>query len=190
MASHNFLARWVGVCRSCTTQIKIGDRIHCDPNGEKAAYVHAVCPQAQLIQAGGVAIEAIRARYRIPGSRPAEILIPSCQAVAAATIAARAVAVSSPAPVAKVGSDRRQPIAMRRGPGGRSDRGAADPRLPPAGTAVTGRFKGQVFEAEILGGGPVRMEGVEYPTISAAAKHARGGIPTSGFVFFGLEATA
>jgi len=71
--------------------------------------------------------------------------------------------------------------------GGRADRSAADPRLPAPGTTLQGRYHGEVFKAKVLDGGKVRMNGVVYGTLSAAAKAARGGKPTSGFVFFKVK---
>lgn len=187
MSSHGFTARWPGVCRACTTPIKVGDRIRHWPNGDPAALAHETCPAAALIQTGGSSVEAVRAHVQLPGSKRTEILIPSASAVAAATIAARAVAAGKMAAVPKAAPDQQVQARRRRRPGGRIDRAADDPRLPAPGTLVQGRYRGQTITAEILTGGHVRMDGVEYPTLSTAAKVARGGIPTSGFVFFGLD---
>lgn len=179
--AHCFEARWAAVCRGCTMPIQVGDRIRHDPSGTAGAFVHGICPVPQQILAGGVTVEAIRARVQVDGSDPAVILIPSGSAITAATIAARAVMAAPP--IAKVAPVQRIRASGR---GGRADRAAADPRLPPAGSALQGRFKGQTFRAQLLADGHVAMGGVQYATLSAAAKVARGGIPTSGFVFFGL----
>ena len=78
-------------------------------------------------------------------------------------------------------------LPPQRSRGGRRDRSVQDPRLPAVGTTVEGHYKGEAFKAKILDGGRVRMNGAIYATLSAAAKAARGGKPTSGFVFFKVK---
>ncbi len=63
---------------------------------------------------------------------------------------------------------------------------AADRRLPPAGTAITRRYKGRTISVTVLPDG-FEYDGELYKSLSAVAK-AITGSHMNGFRFFGLEA--
>ena len=62
-------------------------------------------------------------------------------------------------------------------------------KLPPAGTTLTGRFKGQTYSATIVeaedvpAGRTVEYDGERYPSLSAAAK-AITGHSINGWLFW------
>ena len=60
-----------------------------------------------------------------------------------------------------------------------------DPRLPPPGTVLTRRYKGQDLHVQVLADGFV-FTGVLYPSLSAVAK-AITGSHCNGFLFFRLS---
>ena len=59
-----------------------------------------------------------------------------------------------------------------------------DPRLPPPGTVLTRRYKGQDLHVQVLANG-FAFTGVLYPSLSAVAK-AITGSHCNGFLFFRL----
>lgn len=62
----------------------------------------------------------------------------------------------------------------------------ADCRLPPAGSVLTRRYKGQDVQVKVLQAG-FEYEGEVYPSLSAAAKAVTGS-HCNGFLFFRLNA--
>jgi Protein of unknown function (DUF2924) len=60
-----------------------------------------------------------------------------------------------------------------------------DDRLPPAGTVICRRYKGENLQVKILAHG-FEFEGTEYGSLSAVAK-AITGSHCSGYHFFGLQ---
>ena len=62
---------------------------------------------------------------------------------------------------------------------------AVDRRLPPAGTAITRRYKGRTISVIVLADG-FEYDGERYKSLSAVAK-AITGSHINGFRFFGLE---
>ena len=61
---------------------------------------------------------------------------------------------------------------------------ARDPRLPPAGSVLTRRYKGGEVRVRVLAGG-FEYEGAVYPSLSAVAKAVTGS-HCNGFLFFRL----
>ncbi len=64
--------------------------------------------------------------------------------------------------------------------------GPTDRRLPPAGTAITRRYKRRTISVTVLADG-FEYEGERYKSLSAVAKAVTGS-HMNGFRFFGLEA--
>ncbi|MFO0836924.1 MAG: DUF2924 domain-containing protein [Phycisphaerae bacterium] len=62
----------------------------------------------------------------------------------------------------------------------------SDPRLPPAGVAITRKYKGQALTVTVLADG-FEYAGERYASLTAVAK-AITGSHMNGFRFFGLEA--
>lgn len=60
----------------------------------------------------------------------------------------------------------------------------SDPRLPPVGSVLTRRYKGEVVEVRVLAVG-FEYDGATYPSLSAVAK-AMTGSHCNGFHFFRL----
>jgi hypothetical protein len=64
-------------------------------------------------------------------------------------------------------------------------RAPSDPRLPPAGTMITRKYKGRTLSVVVRMDG-FEFDGERYPSLSAVAK-AVSGSHCNGFRFFGLE---
>jgi hypothetical protein len=64
----------------------------------------------------------------------------------------------------------------------------SDPRLPPAGTLLTRRFRGQSVTVEVLKNGFRYQERV-YKSLSAVARHVTG-VQWNGFSFFALKGSS
>ena len=60
----------------------------------------------------------------------------------------------------------------------------ADPRLPPPGSVLARKYRGQTLQVRVLADG-FEFEGAVYPSLSATAK-AITGSHCNGFLFFRL----
>lgn len=77
-----------------------------------------------------------------------------------------------------------QPAGARTAPQ-RKD-GTRDPRLPEPGTKRNKNHKGSEHTLEFLDSNAVLLDGAEFGSVSAAAKHLTGNA-VNGFAFFGLK---
>jgi hypothetical protein len=80
--------------------------------------------------------------------------------------------------------------AHQRQPGSRQPRalGAADPRLPKAGTTITKVYKGKKINVRVLSNG-FECSGKQFRSLSGVAREVTGSI-WNGYLFFGLTQRA